>query len=217
MPSDDDRWVRAKRVAQMRASGLTLEQIAGELNISVETASNDLQRFYRRLLDFLLLDGTVLGELLHQIDNILVLALSGYSRATRLVFDRSGRSVEEPDHQARRAYLATALDAIREKASILGLTRTDNSLILQVIQNRNEVGSVSMTATQISADNVPEFRKHLRAMREILQAKPIKTLDEIEQRMMLRGVKNPPREEDLPGILLKDKDQSDESDATKSD
>ena len=207
MASDDERWDRAKRAAQMRASGISVAEISDALKIQPKTIEQDLARFYKRFLDFQLLDGTALGELLHQVDNIIALGLAGYSKASRIVFGPRGEPLERPDYYARRQYLATALDAIKEKSAILGFKRNEASPILQIIQgDNNEVKTLS--ASGIAPENVPALRELMRKTRTLMNRDPVKTAGDVERRMLAHGVKDPPYEHELPGVLI-EKDSGD--------
>jgi hypothetical protein len=215
MSTDDERWERSKKAAQMRASGLSVPEIADSLQTSAKTVQEDLSRFFKRFLDFQLLDGTVLGELLFQIDNIIGLALSGYSRANRTVFNQRGEPHERPDHYARRQYLSTALDAVKEKSAVLGFKRTEASPILQIIQGQNNE-ITSITTANVDPSNIPELRRMMRRTRAIFNRDPVKTMDDVERKMLIQGVKEPPYEHELPGVLLDQGEEPPKNDQWKA-
>lgn len=208
--TDAARWERDKKILNLKAMGFSLAEIAEKLKVNRGTVSKALENVYKQYTDLMILDGAnALTEVLVQTDQILQLALGAFSAASKVVMVTtdvdSGERIEvkQPDWYAKAQFLGKALEAIRLKATALGLTRPDISPIMNFINAQN--AQVNQTVVgEIKTEDIPAIRRHLRGARRLIAAKAAAKQD-VRRAHEMAGVKQAPDLKELPGVILGDK------------
>ena len=205
--TDAQRWEREKRVLNLKSTGMSIADIAEREKCDPKTVSTALKLVYKRYVDLMVFDGAnVIAELIMQSDQMLALAMGAFSKATRVVSvvveggNGERVNVETPDWNARSLFLGHGLGAIRLKATIMGLTRSDVAPIINLIQSKNTQINQGELPNDIKREDVPAIRKHLRAARGLMHRAAVREID-VSELHRLAGVKNVPDTEILPGAI----------------
>ena len=205
---DGIRWEREKRILNLRSTGMSYVDIAGREKCDPKTVQSALKNIYKRYVDLMVLDGAnSIAELIMQADQMLTLAMGAFSKASRvtsvLVEGGSGErvNIEQPDWNARSLFLGHGLSAIRLKATIMGLNRTDVAPIFNMIQSQTTQINQRIGSSPIRAEDVPAIRKHLRSARALMHRAAAREID-VTELNRLAGVKQIPDREDLPGAIV---------------
>jgi lambda repressor-like predicted transcriptional regulator len=205
--NDKDRWEREKRILNLKASGMSIVEIADRENIGLDTVRKALNMVYKRYVDLMILDGAnALTELVLQSEQCLALALGAFSQAKRVVSvaveEKTGErvNIEVPDWNAKSLFLGKALEAVRLKATVMGFTRADVTPIINFIQSQNTQINQMNVSSDIRPEDVPKIRRHLRGARALMHRAAAQKID-VGEMHRLAGVKDVPDEEKLLGVM----------------
>ena len=203
----DERWEREKRILNLKSTGMSIVDIAEREKCDPKTVAAALKLVYKRYVDLMVFDGAnAIAELIMQADQMLTLAMGAFSKASRVVSvvveggNGERVNVETPDWNARSLFLGHGLSAIRLKATIMGLTRSDVAPIINLINSKNTQINQASLPDDIKREDVPAIRKHLRAARGLMHRAAAKEIDVTELHRMA-GVKNVPDAAMLPGAI----------------